>query len=70
MESLSVSAGEWLARTLAKSLGIKDEGAAEKREPIIPLNIEGVAQHIKDGKAKNIVVMTGAGISTCKSDFS
>jgi len=44
--------------------------ASQPIDPSIPptalssRSLEGVAQFIKDGKAKNIVVMTGAGVST------
>lgn len=30
------------------------------------LSLEGVAKFIKENKAKKIIVMTGAGVSTCK----
>ncbi|XP_077998375.1 NAD-dependent protein deacetylase sirtuin-2-like [Glandiceps talaboti] len=37
---------------------------AEKPKILDEINFEGIAKYIKEGKAKNIVIMTGAGIST------
>jgi len=31
------------------------------------VNFEGIIKYIKEGKAKRIITMAGAGISTCKS---
>ena len=40
-------------------------GEEEKPEKVIDdLSLKGIAQHIRDGHVKNIVVMAGAGIST------
>lgn len=33
------------------------------------LSLDGVAKFIKENKAKKIIVMTGAGVSTCNSLF-
>lgn len=48
-----------------KMLGISGKQTEETHEKVLSsLTIEGIAEHIKAGKCQNIVVMTGAGIST------
>ncbi|GAB5360899.1 hypothetical protein AAMO2058_000667400 [Amorphochlora amoebiformis] len=51
-----------MAEDLSRQL--KKVSISEKDAPNgIPLSLEGVAKAIKDGKIKNIIIMTGAGIS-------
>ncbi|XP_066913247.1 NAD-dependent protein deacetylase sirtuin-2-like [Clytia hemisphaerica] len=48
-----------------KTLGISTNQTEEKHEKVISsLTIEGIAEHIRELRCKNIIVMTGAGIST------
>ncbi|XP_071161602.1 NAD-dependent protein deacetylase sirtuin-2-like [Mytilus edulis] len=46
----------------AVSLGLKDEPKIESLLDTVDFN--GIVKYIKDGKAKNIITMAGAGIST------
>ena len=48
----------------AISLGLKDEPKIESL--LDTVDFDGIIKYIKDGKAKNIITMAGAGISTCK----
>ena len=44
-----------------------DENEQPQAEKILSeLNFDGIAEYIKSEKCKNIIVMAGAGISTCK----
>lgn len=53
-----------LARHLKARFRINDEGA-EIPEPVIDeFSISGIAKYIKSDKCKNIIVLTGAGVST------
>ncbi|XP_070576746.1 NAD-dependent protein deacetylase sirtuin-2-like isoform X2 [Ptychodera flava] len=61
------TAGEmdFLSKLMAKVAQITTTAAEEEKPKILEsVSIEGIANYIKDGKAKNIIVMTGAGIST------
>lgn len=51
---------------LLSQLSMRKENTEEEKPPQVleTLDLEGVAKHIKSGKAKNIIVMSGAGIST------
>ena len=52
---------------MARTLGKRTH--AEKRPNVLPsFTLEAVADRIKRGQAENIIVMSGAGISTCEED--
>ena len=53
----------WLRRYLAKSMGILFEDLPECL--LDEVSFEGIARYIASDKCNKIVVMTGAGISTC-----
>ena len=56
---------EYIRKYLSNKLTIGDD---DQRNPSVleEVSFDGIVQYIKDEKAKNIVVMAGAGISTCK----
>jgi len=47
-------------------LGKREECDSDQRNPVIfsELSLDGMVEYIKEGKAKNIITMAGAGIST------
>lgn len=54
-----------LQTRLAKSLGISADISDMVPDKVIPnLDIAGIAQYIQEGKAKRVIVMVGAGLST------
>ena len=57
---------EFLASQIKQSLNLNAE--VEKPEQLLEeVTINGIVQYMKSGKCKNIITMTGAGISTCES---
>ncbi|XP_078591613.1 NAD-dependent protein deacetylase sirtuin-2-like isoform X2 [Branchiostoma floridae x Branchiostoma japonicum] len=60
---------EHLRRLFARTLGLSqeretEEGTARPQQVLDEVTVEGIAKYIRDGKCKNIIVLTGAGIST------
>lgn len=54
-------------------MGNEQSAMVDPSTPTVNLeerNLEAVAKYIKDGKAKRIVVMTGAGLSTAAGSKS
>ncbi len=58
-----------LAADLRGALGLSQAETAEEKRKLSELTLQGVAKLITDGNAKNIVVMTGAGVSTCTRKY-
>ncbi|KAI8479974.1 NAD-dependent protein deacetylase sirtuin-2 [Branchiostoma belcheri] len=63
---------EYFRRLFARTLGLSQEREAAEAEEETPrpqqlldeVTVEGIAKYIRDGKCRNIIVLTGAGIST------
>ena len=49
---------------MLRKLQLQDNNE-EKEKLLHEFTLHGIAKYILDGKAKNIVTMAGAGISTC-----
>lgn len=57
-----------LTQFFTRNLHLYDESGAEREKVdkvLDEVTINGVVKYIKDGNCKNIIVMVGAGISTC-----
>ncbi|CAH1261878.1 SIRT2 [Branchiostoma lanceolatum] len=60
---------EYFRRLFSRTLNLSQEREAEEETPrpqqvLDEVTVEGIAKYIRDGKCRNIIVLTGAGIST------
>lgn len=59
-----VSSLDKLRKFFSKSLGISDSEKYDGPKKVEKLDLKGVAEYISSGKCKNVILLTGAGIST------
>ncbi|KAJ8874421.1 hypothetical protein PR048_025270 [Dryococelus australis] len=63
--SISSGVGRVL-QYFARKLRLTTDEEQQQKKILDDFSLEGIARYILDGKAKNIITMAGAGISTCK----
>ena len=62
-------AAQWLANLMGQTLNIEEKDVEPPTQLLDEVTFEGVAKYIRSDPCKKVVVMAGAGISTCKFTF-
>ena len=58
-------AAQWLANLMGQTLNIEEKDVEPPTQLLDEVTFEGVAKYIRSDQCKKVIVMAGAGISTC-----